>query len=60
MMHVILCYTADVDECEEDLDNCDDNADCMNVEDGFMCTCIEGYTGNGTVCDSKWCGHAAV
>ena len=60
MMYIVLCCSADVDECVENLDNCDENADCTDVEDGFMCSCIEGYSGNGTVCDSKCCGHVGV
>ena len=42
----------DVDECSMDLDDCHFNAVCSNIEDGFMCTCKSGYTGNGTDCTS--------
>ena len=43
----------DINECELDLDDCDDLrvADCINIDGGFSCTCKTGYTGsarNGT------------
>ena len=43
----------DADECNLGLDNCHHNANCTNIEDGFICTCDTGYTGNGTECESK-------
>ena len=48
----IVTIPADVDECSMDLDDCHFNALCSNIEDGFMCTCKSGYTGNGTDCTS--------
>ena len=49
-----LCYSKflnslDVNECMEDF-QCDMNSRCTNTEGSFNCTCITGYTGNGTVC----------
>ena len=44
---------SDADECSLDLDNCHHNAICTNIEDGFVCTCNTGYTGNGSHCESK-------
>ena len=40
----------DIDECAMDADNCDDTlAKCSNTPAGsFTCTCITGYTGEGT------------
>ena len=43
------CYS-DVDECAMMTHNCDETlAECSNTPNGsFTCTCIAGYTGNGT------------
>ena len=45
----VPCYS-DVDECAMNTHNCDETlADCSNTPNGsFTCTCIAGYTGNGT------------
>ena len=40
----------DIDECQEDRDDCDDNATCTNNPGSFDCTCNEGYTGTGKKC----------
>ncbi|CAI8055637.1 Deleted in malignant brain tumors 1 protein [Geodia barretti] len=48
-----LGYTKDcidIDECELGLDDCDENADCINTEGCYMCICREGYCCNGTIC----------
>ena len=37
----------DVDECFEDLDNCDGNATCTDTDGSFNCTCNTGYSGSG-------------
>ena len=43
-----LCI--DIDECSENSHNCHVNAKCTDMEGSFFCTCILGYTGNGTYC----------
>lgn len=40
-----------LDECASGLDNCDANATCNDTSGGFFCSCDEGYSGDGTVCD---------
>lgn len=40
----------DVDECNATLDDCSEHATCMNVIGSFMCNCLNGFAGNGTVC----------
>jgi hypothetical protein len=42
---------ADIDECNDESDNCHDNATCRNNDGSFNCTCNSGYTGNGTYCE---------
>ena len=40
----------DINECDLDLDNCDENAACTDTDGSFTCECNEGFSGNGTVC----------
>ena len=37
--------------CDFGLNDCDDNALCIDRDGGFDCQCITGYSGNGTHCD---------
>ena len=39
-----------MNECANGLDNCDENANCINREGGFECVCGIGYTGDGVTC----------
>ena len=39
-----------VDECSMGTDDCDDNATCTDLADGFECTCNTGYSGDGVTC----------
>ena len=39
------------DECASDaLNNCHANARCIDLNDGFRCRCLRGFTGNGVKC----------
>ncbi|CAI8042378.1 Neurotrypsin, partial [Geodia barretti] len=40
----------DIDECALGLDDCDENAICTNTEGCYICTCREGYCGDGRNC----------
>ena len=44
------CF-ADIDECTSDPSPCNENADCTNSDGSYSCTCKQGFTGNGTVCN---------
>lgn len=46
-----LC--SDIDECESaDKNNCSPNAGCENSVGSYICTCQDGFTGDGLVCES--------
>ena len=47
-----LILYVDLDECLE-FQPCDSNATCLNTIGSFICTCNEGFTGNGSQCDGK-------
>ena len=47
--HLFSFYT-DLDECTLQIDNCHDNSTCSDIDGSFMCTCNEGYTGDGLNC----------
>ena len=48
----------DIDECFSYIDNCHNNSDCINTDGSFLCTCGNGYSGNGTVCQGKYRRHS--
>ena len=46
---LVLLYS-DVDECNDGTNDCDVNADCVNIDGSFQCTCRADYTGDGKTC----------
>ena len=48
MMNLTL---QDLDEC--DANPCDANAICLNTDGSFICTCDDGFTGDGFNCSSE-------
>ena len=46
-----LSVPSDFDECSLEPTPCDNTASCTNTEGSFTCTCKQGFTGNGTVCE---------
>ena len=50
----VLYLIVDINECgSNDLNNCHENAQCINAEGSFNCSCNSGYTGDGVNCSSK-------
>ena len=49
-MHISPSLHADIDECELRIDNCHVNATCADVIGSFVCTCNNGFEGNGVDC----------
>ena len=42
--------TTDVDECDESIHNCDENAFCNDWPGSYNCSCIDGFEGDGFEC----------
>lgn len=56
LIFVFFINLADIDECLESTDNCDMNyGNCSNTIGSFTCSCVIGFTGDGTNCSSKTC-----
>ena len=50
----VLLNTVDVNEClNSSLNDCDVNASCMDTFGSYMCSCNDGYFGNGFNCSGK-------
>ena len=51
---ICILYISDFDECEHDMDCCDDETTtCVNSEGGYICECKHGYepiVGSSTMC----------
>ena len=48
-------------QCQNNIHNCDVNANCTNTVGGFECECNEGLFGNGTHCeDINECADDAI
>ena len=41
---------ADINECNNTPNNCDENAECSNTEGSYLCNCTLGFSGNGLNC----------
>ena len=54
LCRIITLYSADIDECEDGFDICHQSrAVCTNTIGSYVCTCNEGYTGDGISCAGK-------
>jgi hypothetical protein len=54
----IDCF--DVDECQEASSSCDANSTCTNTEGAYTCECLDGFKGDGYVCNECPGGAATV
>ena len=45
-----LCFTSDINECDQNMHGCDSNATCTNTNGSFTCSCNDGYSGDGMTC----------
>ena len=43
-------FNIDIDECDENLHDCDPDADCFNEPGSYYCSCKTGYSGDGYSC----------
>lgn len=50
VVSVMFYFSSDIDECAENTFECATNAQCINLPGTYMCTCNEGYYGDGKVC----------
>ena len=49
----IWCLFLDINECSDGNHVCDVNSNCNNTEGSHICTCKEGYTGDGQSCQGE-------
>ena len=50
-LFLLLTVYTDIDECSDStLNMCDPNANCTNIDGGYMCMCLDGYMGDGEIC----------
>lgn len=50
---LLLYFFSDVDECTTAAHKCHANADCVNTQGLYNCTCKPGYTGDGHNCTGE-------
>ena len=49
--------SADINECELNVHQCDHHAECTNTVGSYECHCNIGFTGNGYNCCALTTGH---
>ena len=45
----VTCCVTDIDECNG-TNPCPVTAHCVNTAGSYLCTCLTGFTGNGSYC----------
>ena len=54
--HLSFYTKTDFDECKaQNLNKCHEKAKCTNTEGSNNCTCIDGYVGDGFLCQGNGC-----
>ena len=43
----------DINECDDGTASCDVNAQCINTDGSYNCSCVSGYSGDGMTCTDK-------
>ena len=46
----LYMHSPDINECEGSSDLCHSNATCSNTPGSYVCSCKDGYSGNGPFC----------
>ena len=49
--HTETVIVSDVDECSSTEPPCDTHATCIDTTGSYICECVEGFSGNGTICE---------
>lgn len=52
--------SAVMDQCTENLDQCDINARCISSATSFQCVCLDGYEGDGRTCTGLGFGYLLI
>ena len=53
VLQILSCLLSDIDECSAGTDSCHQEAMCMDTDGSYTCTCSNGYTGNGEICNGR-------
>ena len=51
-------YVSDVNECATGEHDCHPNAFCIDIAGSWVCSCLSGFTGNGTFCTGEFFANA--
>ena len=51
----LYIHYPDFNECDLPDNGCDRDAECVNTEGSYQCTCNTGYTGDGHTCSGESC-----
>ena len=55
LTYFCFSFDTDVDECQAtDRNKCHKKATCNNTLGSYKCTCLNGYSGNGTLCEGQF------
>ena len=52
-MYQNCCCSSDIDECSTIDSPCHTNATCTDTVGSFVCQCVQGFSGNGIICEGS-------
>uniref|UniRef100_A0A673MMT2 EGF-like domain-containing protein n=1 Tax=Sinocyclocheilus rhinocerous TaxID=307959 RepID=A0A673MMT2_9TELE len=58
--HYSFPNLSDLDECESGVNNCSKFAQCVNTIGSHLCSCLNGFTGDGKNCSGKFSFHFKI